>query len=61
MTPELIIEKLKNYCTFKDRQAFENMYGQTALSTKYFEGKKDTYCEILKIIEIYERSNYDKV
>lgn len=60
MTPELIIEKLKGYCTFKVRQAFENTYGQTALSTKYFEGKKDAYCEILKVIEICEGSNHNE-
>lgn len=60
MTPELVIEKLKGYCTFKGRQAFENMYGQAALSAKYFEGKKDTYCEILKVIEMYERSSRDE-
>lgn len=60
MTPELIIKKLKDYCTYRSERSFEKIYGQTATSARYLEGKADTYCEILKVIEIYEGSNCDE-
>ena len=62
MKPELIIEKLKGYCSFKEYESNEKAKEQeTFFLQHHYKARAEVYAEISQLIRIYERSNYEEI